>query len=308
MANYPNGINNLVLRGVPLTQKHPGEVFWVNNSSVLAKDGSGGSNGNPGTYKQPFNTIDFAINQTKASRGDIIMVMPGHAETIATATALVPDVAGVAIIGLGTGTLRPTLSLSAVVSSVIISGANTVMQNILFLAEHDNTIMVEFTGSDSWIVDCEFRARIAATAREWVDAIDIGGASANDCDRTVVSGCKFTSPTVGSTAAVKLSEVSEGVIVEKCNVFGNFSVAPVHNPSGNVCTNVTISDNKCTNLTTGQLALELVSATTGMLIRNFYATDVGGIGGVDPGAAKSYECFATDAVDVSGALAPTITT
>jgi len=308
-SSYPNGFaNGVTIRGVPIVQSHPGEVFWVNNSSVLAKGGIAGSDGNDGTYRKPFSTIDYAINRCTASRGDIIMVMPGHAETIADATSLVPDVAGVAIIGLGTGTLRPTITMSAVASSIIVSGANTVIQNLLFKTEHDNTIVIEVTGSDSQIVDCEFRARIAATAREWVDCIDIGGAAANACDRTVVSGCKFTSPTAGATAAIKLSEISEGTIIEKCHVFGDFSVAPIHNPAGFVCTNLTVRDCTLKNTQTGDLALELVSASTGALIRNYYATDVAGIGGVDPGSANSFECFACDAVDVSGALAPTITT
>ena len=307
MSNYPNGISNLVLRGVPITQLHPGNVWWVNNSTVLGAGSVGGSDGNSGTFTRPFATIDKAINSAKAGRGDIIAVMPGHAETIADATSLVPDVSGVAIIGLGTGTLRPTLSMSAVASSVIVSGANTTIQNILFKTEHDNTIVVEVTGSDSTIADCEFRARIAATARQWVNCIDIGGASANDCDRTVVSGCKFTSPAVGSTDAIKLSEISEGVVIEKCQVFGEFSVAPIHNPTGKVCTNVTISGCVLKNATTGQLALELVSACTGALINNTYATDItGAVGSVDPGAANSFECFATDAVDVSGLLSPVV--
>lgn len=308
MSNFPNGFNQVTIRGVPIVQTHPGEVFFVNNSSVLAKLGIGGSNSNDGTYKKPFSTIDYAINRCTASRGDIIMVMPGYTETIPLATTLVPDVAGIAIIGLGSGTLRPTLSMSAVASSIIVSGDNTVIQNILFKTEHDNTIVLEVTGSDSQIVDCEFRARTTATERQWVSCIDIGGGSANDCDRTVVSGCKFTSPTAGSTDAIKLSEVCEGVVIENCQVFGDFSVAPIHNPSAKVCTNLTVRDCELLQLQAADLALELVSACTGNLVRNYYGSAVALIGGVDPGACRSYECFATDAADVSGALAPTITT
>ena len=308
MSNYPAGfVDRLTIRGVPITQLHPGDVFWVNNSSVLVPKGVGGSDSNPGTYHRPFSTIDKAINVCKASRGDIVVVMPGHAETIASATALVPDVAGVAIIGLGSGSLRPTLTLSATSSSIIVSGANTVLQNFLVTISEDVTIVVEVTGAGSQIVNCEFRGAITP-AKEWVNCIDIGGAAANACDRTVVSGCKFTSPAVGSTDAIKLSEISEGVIIENCSVFGDFSVAPIHNPTGFVCTNLTVRDCTLKNTQTGDLALELVSACTGALIRNFYSTDVAGIGGVDTGSCNSFECFACDAVDVSGALAPTITT
>ena len=315
ISNYNNGFKNgVTIRGVPLVTTNPGKVFWVNSTTVRLGGDSGvvaGEDSNTsqsGTFQRPFETIDFAINQCVASRGDIIFVMPGYTETIPLATTLVPDVAGVAIIGLGSGTLRPTLSLSAVASSIILSGENTIFKNFLLLAEQDNTIMVEVTGSDIQVVDVECRSRIAATARQFVTGIDVGGGTANDCDRVVVSGCKLTSPAVGATDGIKLSEVCEGVIIENCQIFGDFSVAPIHNPTGKVCTNLTVRDCELTQLQAADLALELVSACTGNLIRNFYGSSVAGIGGVDPGSCRSYECFATDAIDVSGALAPTVTT
>jgi len=308
MSNYPGGFKNgVMIRGVPLVQTHPGKVFWVGNAALGSGDAyRSASDGNQGSFNDPFSTIDKAINSCRANKGDVIFVKPGHAETLAL-LEMAPDVAGVAIIGLGSGTNRPTLTMSANASSIVIAGANTVMQNFLVKLTADTTIVVEVTASDVQIVDCEFRAALSP-AKEWVDAIDIGGAAANACDRTVVSGCKFTSPAVGSTAAIKLSAISEGVIIENCSVFGNFSVAPIHNPTSVVCTNLTVRDCYLKNLTTAQLALELVSATTGFLVRNFYATDVAGIGGVDPGSCNSFETFACDAIDVSGALAPTITT
>ena len=308
MSNFPAGFTDVVtVRGVPIVLTNPGNVLWVNNSSVLPDRGIGGSDGNKGSYLQPFSTIDKAINIGKASRGDIIFCMPGHAETIPLSTTIGFDKAGIAIIGLGHGTLRPTLTMSAVASSLVFSAANQIFQNFLIKTEHDNTIVLEVTGSNSQFVDIEFQARTAATARQWVNCIDIGGASANDCDNTVVSGCRFNSPDVGATDAIKLSEVSDGVIIENCYANGEFSVAPVHNPTGKVCTNLTVSNCSLKNVTTGQLALELVSACTGFLINNRYATDIAGaVGGVDPGACNSFECFGTDAVDVSGLISPVV--
>jgi len=132
LSNYPAGFTDgVTIRGVPIVMSNPGKVFWVNNSSVLAPNGVGGSDGNDGTYQRPFSTIDKAINSTTASRGDIIFVMPGHAETVALSTSIGFDVAGIAIIGLGKGTLRPTLTMSAVASSLVFSAANMVLQNFL---------------------------------------------------------------------------------------------------------------------------------------------------------------------------------
>ena len=125
-SNFPNGfVGGVTIRGVPLLQTHPGEVFWVNNSSTaLAKGGVGGSDGNDGSYRRPFSTVDYAIGKCTAGRGDIIFVMPGYTETISAAAGWACDVAGIAIVGLGSGTNKPTLTFSATGSDINISAAN----------------------------------------------------------------------------------------------------------------------------------------------------------------------------------------
>jgi hypothetical protein len=131
-SSYPNGFSNgIFVRGVPLNVAHPGQVFFVNNSTALAPRGINGSDGNPGTYLKPFATLDFAVGQCTAGRGDIIYLMPGHAETVAAAAAIAIDVAGVAVIGLGVGSLRPTFNLTATASTITMSAANCSLKNVL---------------------------------------------------------------------------------------------------------------------------------------------------------------------------------
>jgi hypothetical protein len=158
-SNYPNGFpEGVLIAGVPLQQAYPGKVFWVNSSTALPQGGKGGSNGNKGTYLQPFATIDYAIGQCTAGRGDVIMVMPGHTETVTTAGGIALDVAGVAVIGLGTGTLRPTISLTATAASVTMSAANCVIQNVLFTGDIDAvTRAVLISASDCVLQNCEIR-------------------------------------------------------------------------------------------------------------------------------------------------------
>ena len=137
VSNYPSGFKGTVtIRGVPITVSHPGQVFWVNSTSVLASDGVSGSDvPSAGTYQRPFATIDYAIGQCTASRGDVIMVMPGHTETVSAAGGIAMDVAGVAVVGLGAGSLRPTITLdTAATASVTMSAANTTFKNCIFSA------------------------------------------------------------------------------------------------------------------------------------------------------------------------------
>lgn len=138
MSNFENGFSNgVAIRGVPINVAHPGKVFWVNNSTVLSPGGIGGSNNNAGSYKAPFSSVDFAIGQCIAGRGDIIMVMPGHIEAV-TATSIAMDVSGVAIIGLGKGDARPVFNYGATTSTIVVSAANCAISNIRLKATIDD--------------------------------------------------------------------------------------------------------------------------------------------------------------------------
>ena len=133
-SNYPGGFNNVTIRGVPITQSHPGQVYWVSNATPTLPGQVGGSDGNPGTFNAPFGTLEYAISSCTANRGDIIFIKPGHAETISSATALAFDVAGVAIVGLGAGTKRPTFTLgTAATTTIAVSADNISILNCRFI-------------------------------------------------------------------------------------------------------------------------------------------------------------------------------
>ena len=133
-SNFPGGFNNVTIRGVPITQSHPGQVYWVSNATPTLPGQIGGSNGNPGTFNAPFSTLEYAITSCTANRGDIIFIKPGHAETISSATALAFDVAGVAIVGLGAGTKRPTFTLdTAATTTIAVSADNISISNCRFI-------------------------------------------------------------------------------------------------------------------------------------------------------------------------------
>jgi len=133
-SNFPGGFNNVTIRGVPITQSHPGQVYWVSNATPTLPGQIGGSNGNPGTFNAPFSTLEYAITSCTANRGDIIFIKPGHAETISSATALSFDVAGVAIVGLGAGTKRPTFTLdTAATTTIAVSADNISISNCRFI-------------------------------------------------------------------------------------------------------------------------------------------------------------------------------
>ena len=67
-----------------------------------------------------------------ASRGDVVLVMPGYTETLTGTLTL--SSAGVRWIGIGEGTLKPTITVNAAVDGVAISGANVEFENFRFAA------------------------------------------------------------------------------------------------------------------------------------------------------------------------------
>lgn len=135
-SNFPNGFpQGLTVRGMPLTVANPGRVFWVSNASTLQTGDLGGSNGNPGTFQKPFSTIAYAVTRCVANRGDIIFVKPGHTEAVSAAGGLAIAIAGVTIVGLGTGSNRPKITLgTANTATIAISADNVSFINFQFVA------------------------------------------------------------------------------------------------------------------------------------------------------------------------------
>lgn len=136
MSSYPNGFaNGLSVRGMPINIAYPGQVLFVNNSGVLPQLGISGSDGNPGTYLKPLATLQKAVDLSLADRGDIIMLMPGHAETVSSATALQLNKAGILIVGLGQGSKMAQITLdTANTATIPVSAANIGIINVKFIA------------------------------------------------------------------------------------------------------------------------------------------------------------------------------
>lgn len=78
-------------------------------------------------------SVAKALTYCVASRGDVIYVLQGHTENLAVASSW-PLVAGVKIIGRGSGPDRPVFTFSAAASTVLVNKANVTIANCRFLA------------------------------------------------------------------------------------------------------------------------------------------------------------------------------
>jgi hypothetical protein len=114
------------------TTKISGNIWFVHSGTGTDGDGYGQ---NPDA---PFLTLDYAVGKCTANNGDHIFLMPGHAEDVIAAGTITCDVAGVTIIGLGTGADRPTLTFKTDNgASVLITAASVKIRNIVGVAGKD---------------------------------------------------------------------------------------------------------------------------------------------------------------------------
>jgi hypothetical protein len=280
-SSFPSGFaNGLTVRGVPIVQSNPGQVFWVSNSTAVLRGQRGGSDGNRGTYDSPFGTLDYAVGQCTANRGDIIFIKPGHAETISTATALALDVAGIAIVGLGSGSNRPTFTLDTATSATIgVSAANISIQNCVFTANFADIVSVftTTTAKNFALEGCYIKA--TATNMNFLNVIDTNATSA-DTDGLYVNNCKWIEPDLATLGFVKMDGTNADITFT-----GNLLVLGVNNnvascfaiATGKVLTALRMEDNRLYRLNTdtatgGVLITTDGSTNTGIIARNYVQT------------------------------------
>lgn len=152
LTHFPNGISSF---GIPIIGSGPTIPVTMGNYWFVCSNT--GSNGNIGTKDKPFATIDYAIGKC-STKGDVIIVAPCHAETISTASAITCDVAGVTIVGLGTGTYSPKITFDTMATTTItITAASVTWDNIIFNANYaDIATAFVVSGADATIKNCRF--------------------------------------------------------------------------------------------------------------------------------------------------------
>ena len=108
-----------------------GQVFYVrgDGTSVKVYDYDP-----PGLPDRLIASVAKALTYCTASRGDVVIVLPGHTESIAAADSW-PVVVGVKIIGLGSGTRRPTITWTVAASTVLLSKAGVTIENMILNLE-----------------------------------------------------------------------------------------------------------------------------------------------------------------------------
>jgi hypothetical protein len=182
LTNFPNGVSSFGLpvygtpiNGAPLT----GTVLFVD--TVNGVDAGSGIGPNA-----PFQTLTYALTQVPSGAYATIYLMQGSTVTISSATALLLNVANVAIIGLGTGSQRPVFNFTTANTAAIpVSAANVTVQNIRHIGNFLSIARAYTVTATGFTLDsCSFTD--ASGVLNFLNIINCTGA-ANTADRLTVT-------------------------------------------------------------------------------------------------------------------------
>ena len=279
-----------------------GDIWFVDSGSANASDAATHGS-NPDT---PFATVDYAISACTADKGDIIYVMPGHAETGSTLNQELfdIDVAAVSVIGLGDGDLRPTFTFTAVGATVVIGASGCRLSNCRFLsgvADAVACLEIEAAGIGSEVDNNYFASSVVG--KEFLKTIAVTA----DADRLLIHDNTIINLT-GDEAigGIFFAGGSDGTIIRDNIMQGDWKTNAALDCSTAASANIVILDNQIVNIeeNTG-LCIKCHGSGTGIIAGNFVAGGKNNTHTIN--TVTLMHCsqnFGNDAVNTYGILTP----
>jgi hypothetical protein len=265
--NLPNGYNSYpdfqFFHALMGGAKTTGSVFYVHSGT--GTDGAAYGS----TPDAPFASIDYAIGKCTASKGDVILVMPGHTEII-TGTDITVDVAGVSVIGLGQGSLMPWIKHNHADAEVSISADNVTWQGIRHSADVTSVkvaIEIEDGADFCTVKGCLFDVVLTGTD-EFLVSIRTNDASNN----ATIEGNHIDMGAGGAVSGISFTKDTDSTKVLNNVLMGDFSTACI-NGLTTKSTKLLIKGNVLVNGYSDDIGtepgIELVTASSGVICDNY---------------------------------------
>jgi len=246
-----------------------GSIFYVDSGVTTAAGGT--------SWETAVATIDEAVNLCTHDAGDYILVAQGHSETFIT-QSLDLDIRGVTLIGLGNGSLRPTLLMKHTAAEVAIGADNVSVRGIRFKACVTGVLMgIEVEDSVDYftIEDCVFDCNKVGTD-EFMEAINF----VNNNASCTIRNNRFNMGASGAAHAIFCDADTADLQIIGNDIRGDYSVACIGGDTAAV-TDVLIMGNILIN---GSLvadtginavaAISLLDASAGLIANNTIVSDV----------------------------------
>jgi hypothetical protein len=253
MQHQPGGVFDYVS-----IDRYPGDVWFVDSTNAAASD-TAGFGQNPDS---PFATLDYIASL--AVSGDVIICLPGHAEVVAAAAGLVFDVAGVTVLGVGEGSLMPTITLTDPASDVDIDAADVTIIHMEFVAgAADITAAIDVNAVRFTLRDCRMVGDNAGlNALIWVQ--DAAGAGS---DRITIENCYVNDVDASNTHFTNFAGTGTGHMIRNNVIYGDFGTLCIG--GAGVVTYCTVMDNIIYNASaTADSCINFDATATGIVVRN----------------------------------------
>lgn len=231
-----------------------GDIFYVDSVT--------GSSVNPGDRPdKPMATIEQALGLTgvRATKGDIIVALPGHAENISLSTSMVYKDAGVRVVGYGVGRARPVLTWTATAGTIEMDTANCTLENVSLVSSISAvTVGINIDAVGCQLINCEMNWD--ETGDDFVRMVDPATFA-----RVKILGCDFIAEdTAGTNEGIFLND-SDDIRIEGNYFYGDFTEGPIDSETA-ASTNVKVINNVIYNSdTTAGIVVDFAQADTGII-------------------------------------------
>ena len=296
MSNFPGGFKHGVsLNGIPYHMTHPGKTFYVDENAESP---------GRGTYTNPDSSIDTCMARCVAGRGDLIVVKPGHVENISAAADLVCDIAGVTILGLGTGDDQAKIVFdTADTADIDVSASNVTFDHMWFecnYANVDGAIDVAPAGTYFTIQNCRFTN--TSTILDFEEVINLGAAanyfSFLNNDVHLIEGSDAESLVLTQGECLAMRVIGNTVI-------GEFSTSILDIDATAITGGPLFMNNVFVNLTVaGEFCVEIDATTVGIFIGERYICASQVIPIAVTTASLFSDCMGTELANVSSLIFP----
>lgn len=297
ITKFPSGVSSF---GVPLIGSGP----IITTGSIFFVDSATGSNGNTGASPdRPLATIDYAVGLCTANKGDYIICMPNHSETITTDSAIDLDVHGITLYGVGRGTNQPRIDFNHADATVEVNADDVSIINMNF---HSNITSVTIglsviAGATNLLVsNCLFDVE-TTTTDEFLIAINFGVG----CNNFIIEDIVMDMGLGGAATGIKLVGATAGGTIRRSRIVGDYSQACIAGIT-TLSTEIYIEDNLLANGASGNVGavevVEMLTGTTGVIRRNHSLANVATIAAHYVADTMAfYENYATEDVGQAAA-------
>jgi hypothetical protein len=292
------GLRNLVqIQGA--NPRPNGRVWYVGNSSSILQYQQRSASDSGATNQglellSPFSTTSKAISSATTGRGDTVLYLPGHTESIASAAAIAASKNAMLFKSMDRQAKATFTWATLTTATWTVAGADVTFEDVNFVCSKDELAkFFAITGARCTFRRCRFT--MTATSIQTITAVDVG-TGADDC---TIEDCEFFAlvgaAAAGGTQAINVSAAVDKFICRRNKMIGYFTANVGGLKFAAAATNVDVDGNFIRNDTASGATDACISvganAVTGVFRNNMFQLSTDGAVAPILASAGTYSLF-----------------